>query len=130
MQFSLLILAAPYSSQSVDTALRFARAAVAEGHRLYRVFFFHDGVHCANNLITPPQDEADIPAQWQQLAQQNDVELIVCVASALKRGVLNAAEAERHEKSASNLADDFDIAGLGQLVDAIALSDRLITFGQ
>ena len=129
MQFSLLVLGSPYSSQSVSTALRFANAVIAGGHQLYRVFFYHDAVNSANTLITPPQDASHIPEQWQALAEQHQTDLVVCVASALKRGVLNPAEAERYEKPASNLSPGFDISGLGQLVDAAIQSDRLITFG-
>ena len=129
MLFSILVLGEPCSSQSVNTALRFARASLQQGHRICRVFFYHAGVHCGNALITPPQDEVSLPSEWQQLAEHHELELTVCIASALKRGVLNATEAERHEKTASNLAQGFEIAGLGQLIDAIAVSDQLITFG-
>ena len=55
--------------------------------------------------------------------------MVVCIAAALKRGILNQEEAERYEKPAHNLRDGFAISGLGQLVDAALMSDRLITFG-
>lgn len=129
MQFSLLILGAPYSTQSASTAFRFAQAAIDSGHTLYRVFFYHDGVYCANDLVTPPQDEDNQPANWGTLAEQHNVDLVVCIASALKRGVIDKAEAQRYEKSAPNLARGFSISGLGQLVDATIISDRVITFG-
>ena len=129
MQISLLVLGSPYSSQSAATALRFASAALKAGHSLYRIFFYHDAVNCGNSLITPPQDENNIPVQWQQLASDHSVELIICISSALKRGVLDQTEANRHDKTASNLVDGFDISGLGQLVDAAIHSDRLVTFG-
>ena len=129
MRFSLLVLGAPYSSQSVSTALRFAQAAVNGGHSLYRIFFYHDAVNSGNALITPPQDENDIPSQWQALASEHDIDLVVCIASALKRGVIDPKEADRFEKASHNLAENFTISGLGQLVDATASSDRLITFG-
>jgi tRNA 2-thiouridine synthesizing protein D len=57
------------------------------------------------------------------------MDLVVCIAAALRRGVLNQEEAERYEKSTHNLAQEFNISGLGQLVDAAVNSDRLITFG-
>jgi tRNA 2-thiouridine synthesizing protein D len=129
MQFSLLILGSPSSTQSASTAFRFARAVINSGHTLYRVFFYHDGVYCSNDLVTPPQDEESLPANWATLAAEHDVDLVVCIASALKRGVIDKAEAERHEKSAANLAQGFSISGLGQLVDASIVSDRVITFG-
>jgi len=93
------------------------------------VFFYHDAVQCGNALVTPPQDDVDIPAEWQQISETDTAELIVCIASALKRGVLDTTEAERYEKDSSNLADEFIISGLGQMVDATIHSDRVITFG-
>lgn len=129
MKFSILVLGSPYSNQSVNTALRFANAVMASEHSLYRVFFYHDAVQCGNAFTTPPQDELDIPKQWQNLVETQETELIVCIASALKRGVLDSTEAERYEKPSSNLADRFTISGLGQMVDATIHSDRVITFG-
>lgn len=129
MKFSLLILGAPGSTQSASTAYRFAQAVIDSGHTLYRVFFYHDGVYCANELITPPQDEENLSTNWATLATDHDVDLVVCIASALKRGVIDQAEAQRYEKPASNLGEGFTISGLGQLVDAAIVSDRVITFG-
>lgn len=129
MKFSLAIYSAPYTSQASDTAYRFACALLESGHCIYRVFFYQDGVHNASHLTTPPQDETNLPASWQQLAQVHNIDLVVCIAAALRRGVLNQEEAERYEKSTHNLAQEFTISGLGQLVDAAVSSDRLITFG-
>ncbi len=129
MRLSLLLLGAPQSSQSGGTALRFARAALQAGHQIYRVFLYHDAVLTGNSLTTPPQDETDLPVEWQQLAAQHNIDLVVCVSSALKRGILDIEEAKRYEKSAANLHTGFEISGLGQLVDASFGSDRLITFG-
>lgn len=129
MKFSLAIYAAPYSSQGSNTAYRFARAAIAQGHEIYRLFFYSDGVHNASSLAAPPQDELQLPEQWQQLVKNHNIDAVVCVASALRRGILNAEEAQRYEKNANNLLDGFEISGLGQLVDAAVNSDQVITFG-
>jgi tRNA 2-thiouridine synthesizing protein D len=129
MIFSIAIYAAPYTSQASDSAYRFALALLENGHTLYRVFFYQDGVHTASSLSTPPQDETHFTQNWQTLAQQHKVDLIVCIAAALKRGLLNQQEATRYDKPAFNLAEGFDISGLGQLLDAAVISDRLITFG-
>ncbi len=129
MIFSLAIYAAPYSSQASDSAYRFALALLENGHRLYRVFFYHDAVHTASSLITPPQDEINFMQCWQMLAGKHEIDLVVCIAAALKRGLLNQHESARYDKSTFNLAEGFEISGLGQLVDAAVMSDRLITFG-
>jgi tRNA 2-thiouridine synthesizing protein D len=129
MIFSLAIYAAPYSSQASDSAYRFALALLESGHTLYRVFFYHDAVHTASSLSTPPQDDINFTQNWQALAQQYQIDLVVCIAAALKRGLLNQQEATRYDKPSFNLAEGFEISGLGQLVDAAVMSDRLITFG-
>ena len=129
MIFSLSIYAAPYTSQASDSAYRFALALLENGHTLHRVFFYQDGVHTASALSTPPQDEIHFTQNWQALAQQHKIDLVVCIAAALKRGLLNQQEASRYDKPVFNLAKGFEISGLGQLVDAAVMSDRLITFG-
>jgi tRNA 2-thiouridine synthesizing protein D len=56
MIFSLAVYAPPYSSQASHTAYEFAKALLHKGHTLHRIFFYHDGVHNASSLGTPPQD--------------------------------------------------------------------------
>lgn len=129
MQFALAIYAGPFSSQASQTALHFARALLAQGHSLYRVFFYQDGVYTANHLAVPPQDEQNLAREWQALARDHQVELIVCIAAALRRGIINAEEAQRYGLDSSNLAPEFTISGLGQLLEAGVHADRLITFG-
>jgi tRNA 2-thiouridine synthesizing protein D len=129
MKFTLHITSAPYSSESNHTALHFARAALANGHQIVRVFFMADGVHSASDLCIAPQDEINIPAAWQQLASQHGIDLVVCVSSALRRGIIDATEAQRYDKTQHAMNNAFVISGLGQLVDAIMCSDRMISFG-
>ncbi|MDG1205648.1 MAG: DsrE family protein, partial [Pseudomonadales bacterium] len=61
-------------------------------------------------------------------AVKHGLELIVCVASALRRGVLDETEAKRYDTKSDNMAAAFQIGGLGQLIDAGLSSDRLVTF--
>ena len=129
MIFSLAIYAAPYSLQASDSAFKFALALINNGHTLYRVFFYHDAVHNSSALATPLQDEINLPQNWQTLSKEHNVDLVVCIAAALKRGLLDEQEANRYEKPAFNLSGHFALGGLGQLVDAAIISDRLITFG-
>lgn len=129
MQFTLVVYGAPHSAQSAATALRFARALLASGHSILRVFFYGDGIHNGNALSCPPQDEQDLLGQWQALQQSHQLDLTICIAAAQRRGVLSDSEAVRLEKPAANLADGFTLAGLGQLAEATALSDRLVSFG-
>ncbi|WP_160153591.1 sulfurtransferase complex subunit TusD [Microbulbifer sp. ALW1] len=129
MQFTLVVYGAPHASEGASTALRFARAVLDSGHGIYRVFFYSDGIQNGSALAAPPQDETDLLQHWQQLQGEHALELSVCIAAAQRRGVLSETEASRLEKPAANLAPGFELAGLGQLAEATALSDRVITFG-
>ena len=128
MNFALAVYGAPYSSQASSSALRFARAATAAGHEIERVFFYHDGVTVANASIVAPHDESDLPGEWTALAGEHKFELAVCIAASLKRGIVNESEQQRYETPGATLKPGFEIVGLGQLIDAVLNSDRLLTF--
>jgi tRNA 2-thiouridine synthesizing protein D len=127
MKFLLLITVAP-DHQTAFHAFKFAEALLANGHEISRVFFYGAGAAHGNNFITPPQDEFHLIHNWQTLAKQHALELVVCVAAALKQGVMDSATARRENKPSSNLAEQFSISGLGQLADALLTVDRCITF--
>jgi tRNA 2-thiouridine synthesizing protein D len=93
------------------------------------VFFYHDGVNNGTRLSVPPQDDRNVSERWSQLAQQHKLELILCVAAAQRRGMLDANEAKRAGKDSNNIAPGFEISGLGQLIDAGIQADRLVVFG-
>jgi tRNA 2-thiouridine synthesizing protein D len=128
MKLAVVVHGAPASSQAARSALRFVEAALAAGHDIHRVFFYHDAVQTANVLVVAPQDELDVGARWSEIATRHGVELGVCVAAALRRGIVDAGEAERYERPAANLRPPFVILGLGQLVEAALESDRVVTF--
>ena len=128
MKFSLLISAAPVSGQGSTSALMFARAALESGHTIYRVFFLADGVYNANRYNTSPTDEENINASWAQLAHEHSVELISCIGSSVRRGILDRKEADRLGKPGANLSPEFELGGLGQLVEACSNSDRVLSF--
>lgn len=129
MKFSILITGASYSTQAPHTAWRFAKAALENGHSIQRVFLHGDGVLCASQLHTTSQDEININQLWNDLATQYQLDIVVCITSALKRGILSESESDRHNKPQFNLSTSMELSGLGQLIDAINSSDRIVTFG-
>ena len=129
MIYSLLVLSSPSSGRSARSAALFAQAVINRGHTLHRVFFMDEGVHAGTNNHVMPQDENNPVDLWVELADQHNVDLVLCVSSAIKRGLLDSSEAQRYEKGSATIHPAFVISGLGQLVDATAVSDRLITFG-
>jgi tRNA 2-thiouridine synthesizing protein D len=122
-------MSSPYSGQAGDSAWAFARAALDSGHRVYRVFFYHEGIYHGSALSVSAQDEPDKLQRWVDLSGEHDIDMVLCIASALKRGLLDPVEAQRHDRAAATIHPAFDLSGLGQLIDASACSDRLITFG-
>lgn len=118
MDIGILINEGPYTHQASDSAYLFARAAIEKGHKISRVFFYHDGVNNSTRLTEPPQDDRHIVNRWAKLGQEHGIDLVVCVAAALRRGIKD-----------ENLAPGFRISGLGQLIETGIQSERLVTFG-
>jgi tRNA 2-thiouridine synthesizing protein D len=118
MKFGILVNEGPYQHEASDSAYLFCKAAIAKGHTVGRVFFYHDGVNNSTKYTEPPQDDRHIVNRWAKLAEEHGVDLVVCVAAAMRRGIKD-----------DNLAPGFRISGLGQLVEAGIQSDRLVVFG-
>jgi tRNA 2-thiouridine synthesizing protein D len=129
LKIGVVISEGPYTHQAADTAYHFVKAALAGGHEVPRVFFYHDGVNVSSRLTIPPQDERHIQNNWTALAQEHEIDLVVCIAAAQRRGLLDENEANRQGKDANNIADGFRISGLGQLIEMGIQTDRLVTFG-
>lgn len=129
MKLSVMVNEGPYQHESADSALQFTKAALEKGHEIFRVFFYHDGVNNGTRLGVPPQDDRNITQQWTELAEKHNLDLVVCVAAAQRRGILDDDEMKRHGKDASNIAPGFRISGLGQLIEAGIQAERLVVFG-
>ena len=129
MIYSILVNSSPATGHGARHAAAFAEAAIAGGHSVYRVFFLDQGTAAGSETAVFPQDESDRLQPWVKLAQDHGVDLVLCIASALKQGMLDATEAERYERRCATVHPSFSVSGLGQLVDATAHSDRLVTFG-
>ena len=126
--FTLAVYGSPYASMAHTHALKFSSALLTQGHTITRIFFYREGVYAALNARVAPQDEGDVTAQWQALQSEYDLSLHVCIANALKRGIVDQSEAERYDKSGATIAAGFELVGLGQLIDGMLTSDRYIEF--
>jgi tRNA 2-thiouridine synthesizing protein D len=118
MKFGIMVSEGPYTHQASDSAYLFAQAALEKGHEIQRVFFYHDGVNNSTRMTEPPQDDRNIVTRWSKLAEEHSIDLVVCVAAAMRRGIND-----------ENLAPGFRISGLGQLVESGIQADRLMVFG-
>ena len=129
MKLSIQINEGPYQHQAADSAYQFTKAALAKGHEIFRVFFYHDGVNNGTRLAIPPQDDRNITQLWTELQKEHDLDLVICIAAAQRRGLIDEDEAKRQGKDANNIAEGFRISGLGQLIEAGIEADRLVVFG-
>jgi len=129
MKFAVLVNEGPYQHQAADSAIQFTKAALERGHEISRVFFYHDGVNNGTRLTVPPRDDRNIVEEWSKLAEAHNLDLVVCIAAAQRRGILDASEAKRQGKDSDNIAQGFRISGLGQLIEAGIEADRMVVFG-
>ena len=118
MKLGILINEGPFTHQASDSAYRFVQAALVRGHDISRVFFYNDGVYNANRFSSPQSDDRNLVKLWSELAKERGIDLVVCVAAALRRGI-----------NEDVLQDGFRISGLGQLVEAGIQNDRMVVFG-
>jgi tRNA 2-thiouridine synthesizing protein D len=118
MKFGILVNEGPFTHQASDSAFQFVKAAIEKGHQVLRVFFYYDGVNNGNKLSEPQSDDRNLVKLWGDLATEHDLDLVICVAAALRRGIKDEV-----------LANGFRISGLGQLIEVGIAADRLVVFG-
>jgi tRNA 2-thiouridine synthesizing protein D len=129
VKISVQINEGPYTHAASDTAYQFTKAALEKGHEIFRVFFYHDGVNNGTRFTTPPQDDRNLVKLWSELAEKYSLDMVVCVAAAQRRGIVDPDEAKHNGKDGNNIAPGFRISGLGQLIEAGIQSERLVVFG-
>lgn len=128
MRFTLVVTGPAYGTQQASSALLFAQALLAAGHYLESVFFYREGVLNASQLNAPANDEFDLTRAWQQLHLQHGVALNICVAAALRRGIADSQEAASLKLPSANLAEGFQLTGLGALGEAALRCERMVQF--
>jgi len=115
MKILLIVNNSPWGSTLGLTALRFSRAMISEGMLLSAVFFREDGVYHAlqgrvTDAGTPPTSEA-----WQEVGRSSGARLLLCSSSSQRR--LEIAP-----------GGEFREAGLAEMMELMAASDRVVTF--
>ncbi len=116
MKFVLHVLSSPNTTHAVQTALRFAEAAVRQQHQIIGVFFSNEAVALAHVLAESLPEDDPIAQRWVAFSQHHKIALWCCVTAGMRRGVVQPILA------------GFEIAGLGQLISDTIESDRLLTF--
>lgn len=126
--FSLMLTQSPTVNANHFLALDFATSLLQQGHSLKRVFFYQDAVYVGLNGQTPIQGQQSLMQQWLQLSKQYEFPLQLCIANAIRRGLVNAQEQERYQLPTTTVALGFDLVGLGELAEACQENDRVIQF--
>lgn len=129
MKFSIQVNTSPNASNAGYSAYQFIKVAIKMDNEIFQVFFYQEGIYHAYRYSTPPDDELQMTKKWTELANQNGIDLVVCISAAQRRGLLSSDEAKRKNKKDNDLAKGFRISGLGQLIEATLLADRHIEFG-
>lgn len=128
LTYTLVVNGSVYGSQSARNAYLFACALLEKGHKLVSVFFYQNGVNNASSLVLPANDEFDLTKAWQSLSDKHNIRLESCVAASLRRGIVDHNEAKTHALPSSNVAQGFELAGLGGLAEAMLVQDRVVQF--
>jgi len=97
-------------------AMALALDLIHHKHQVTAIFFLFDGAYTANAFIDMPTDEPNISQQWSEFAQAHDIRLVVCSASAARRGIC-----------ATNLARGFNLGSIGELVESCDAADRVVS---
>jgi len=122
-----VIITSPPSSNLSVTAIEYIEAALALQIEIVGIFFYQDGVLHANTYVELPSDEYQAQAKWLALKKEYNLPLHLCVTAASKRG-LQVDETISTEPQSSNVANAFEISGLGELVELTNYADRVVQF--
>ncbi|TYK66852.1 sulfurtransferase complex subunit TusD [Colwellia echini] len=117
-----VVITTPPHSPLTATAINYVESALVAGINVIGVFFYQGGAMHANSNISIASDEYQAIEHWQQLAQQYQLPLHICITAAEKRGI--ACDAIDGEK----LNGAFTVSGLGELVELSTKASRLVQF--
>jgi|TARA_B100001063_G_scaffold189180_1_gene179822 tRNA 2-thiouridine synthesizing protein D len=126
LSYTIIITQSPALSESHLTAQRFIGEAIANGDKIDRVFFYQDAAYVGLSSQVPGQGLHASYQGWIELQQQQAFPLQICIANALRRGVIDETEAKRYQ-TLETLQKGFELTGLGEIADACQSSDRIIT---
>lgn len=122
----LLITSSPHSNQSKQ-ALHTAQERLTAGEML-SVFFYGDGAYTASRLLWQTADVPSISDEWVKLSKQHNLDLPVCVSTALARGITDVDNTNRHGLNGDNLRAPFRLVGLSELALRIDDGATVIQF--
>jgi tRNA 2-thiouridine synthesizing protein D len=114
MLYTLVVQSSHLNNNSETMAL--ALDLINQKHQISAIFFLFDAAYTANAFIDMPTDEPNISQQWSEFAHQHQIRLVVCSASAARRGIC-----------ITNLAPGFNLGSIGELVESCDTADRVVS---
>lgn len=93
-----------------------------------QLFFYGDGAYFANRLVWLPDDRPNLAKKLQTTITTRQLPAQVCVSTALARGITDSKNAKRHQLCGDNLADGFELVGLGELAMHLHNADMVYQF--
>jgi tRNA 2-thiouridine synthesizing protein D len=122
LKYVLIINSSPYTNQASLCAHQFAKALLAKEHELLTVFFYLEAAYHGLKVAQLPTHEINIIQLWHSLAKQHHLDLSVCSAAAIRRGIQLPTLPESEQTL-------FHFASLGYLFEICQLADKVISFG-
>lgn len=127
-EYSVLITSPPFNGDSAQRALSFIKGVISNGDTINHVFFYGDGVYHTNSLMLETGDSLFTYGEWKNLSSAHNVNLMVCITAAVKRGIVSQQEAKENGMGQSNLQAPFQQAGLGEFFTSLHNCERLVQF--
>lgn len=118
-RFGLLLTSDGFASQSLASALQFARTAVQTGYSIDHIFMYQDAVYSVSADNDLPSDEPDLSTELAEFCQLHNIPLLFCITAAEKRGVVSVLHQPK---------PGFTAAGLAEFAMRQANIDKLIQF--
>ena len=87
-----LVVTTPPNSNLTTSAIKLVQTAIENNIKLIGVFFYQDGVLNAAKHLSIPSDEFQALSRWQQLNNDYNVPLYLCITAAEKRGLSELVE--------------------------------------
>ena len=115
--YILMLHAAPWSNQAVLTACQFAHQAIKSGHTISAVFLYQDAVFNASQSLDISSDELNGQHHLLELHKKHNINLMLCVTAAEKRGL-----------SELNIHPEFNISGLAEFAELSTQANKVIQF--
>ncbi len=114
LSYTLIVLSSHLNNNSATLAL--AQDLINKKNKISIIFFLFDGAYTANAFIDMPTDEPNISQQWSDFAQKYQIRMVVCSASAARRGICS-----------TNLAQGFNLGSIGELIENCDNADRVVS---